>query len=279
MSPTTRAGSLVVVGPSGTGKTTATRVLATRLHYLSDETASITPDGVVFAHPKPLSVVIDPAEPFRKEQLSPDDLGLGSTPATGTLHRIVLLHRGDPGPRGLRPLDTVSALMELIEQSSSLADLATPLTTLLDLVVRAGGAYALDYDEIADHVDALVRLLAEPTSAQPHDRPSTHAHPGPPEVLTPQPEADPHDPRVCRLPWVDALEVDADLVVLLAARAVRLNELVATLWLHLDEPRTLEELAAWAEQVHGPHPDADAIVRQAVAALVEESLVVAGSLT
>ena len=51
---------LAVVGPSGTGKTTATLALARRLGYVSDETVSIDPDGTVAPHPKPLSVVPDP---------------------------------------------------------------------------------------------------------------------------------------------------------------------------------------------------------------------------
>ena len=74
---------LALVGPSGTGKTTATRLLATRLGYVSDETVSIDPDGTVAPHPKPLSVVARPtAGRGDKQQLSPDDLGLAARPPT-----------------------------------------------------------------------------------------------------------------------------------------------------------------------------------------------------
>ncbi len=270
---------LVMVGPSGTGKTTATRALASRLHYLSDETASITPDGVVFSHPKPLSVVIRPEDRTHKQQLSPDDLDLGSTPETGTLHRIVLLHRGVPDPRGLQPIDTVPALMELIEQSSSLGSLATPLPTLLEVVDASGGVLVLEYDEIDDHLDDLVRLLDQDTerSAEAASRPLPIHHPGSPQSEPPDLESG--DVRVHRLPWTDALEVGADLVVLMESRAVHLTELTATVWLHLDEPRTVAELVDWAQQVHGTHPDATEIVGQALSALVRESLVVDGSMT
>jgi hypothetical protein len=51
---------LAVVAPSGTGKTTATIALARRLGYVSDETVSIDPAGIVAPHPKPLSVLVDP---------------------------------------------------------------------------------------------------------------------------------------------------------------------------------------------------------------------------
>ena len=206
---------LVVVGPSGTGKTTATRALAARLHYLSDETASITPDGVVFPHPKPLSIVVRPDDHTHKEQLSPDDIGLGSTPESGSLHRIVVLHRGVPDRHGLQPLDTTTALMELIEQSSSLASLDAPLTTLLDVMDATGGVLALEYDEIADHVDELIGLLDEVTepAAKPEARPEPVRHPG---VAGGSAARRGHgDTRLHRLPWADAVELGADLVVLL----------------------------------------------------------------
>ena len=151
---------LALVGPSGAGKTTATRVLARRLAYLSDETVSIAPDGEVSTHPKPLSVLVDPEHTQRKEQLSPDDLGLLPTPANGTLARLVVLHRTPGSTSGLVRLDTITAVLELIEQSSSLAQLPDPLRTLLRLVGRCGGVWGLEYDEIGDHLDTLVELLA-----------------------------------------------------------------------------------------------------------------------
>ena len=270
---------LAVVGPSGTGKTTATRALATRLHYLSDETASITADGVVYPHPKPLSVVVRPDDHTHKQQLSPDDIGLGSTPDSGSLHRIVVLHRGVSARRGLQPLDTITALMELIEQSSSLASLDAPLTTLLDVMDATGGVLALEYDEIADHVDELIGLLDEVTepAREPATRLEPVRHPG--SMAGQPPDVAPGDARFHRLPWTDAVELGADLVVLLETRAVRLSELAATVWLHLDEPRTVAELVTWAQEVHGTHPDATGIVEQAVDALARESLVVGGSMS
>ena len=266
---------LAIVGPSGTGKTTATRSLAAVLHYLSDETVSVTPDLVVYPHPKPLSVLVSPGVSSHKEQLSPDDLGLLSTPESGILTRIVLLHRGVPDPRGLRPIDTVSALMELIEQSSSLGQLPTPLPTLMHLVHECGGALVLEYDEIADHVEDLVRLL-EADRPPVTDEVGVH-HPGAGSGA-PEPEDDGSDPRVRRAPWTDALELGEDLIVLLQDRALHLNGLPATIWLHLDQPRTLEELVERTQHVHGMHPDAISIVRHTVGALVEESLAAGGSL-
>ncbi len=129
----------------------------------------------MFPHPKPLSIVVRPDDHTHKEQLSPDDIGLGSTPESGSLHRIVVLHRGVPGRHGLQPLDTTTALMELIEQSSSLASLDAPLTTLLEVMDATGGVLALEYDEITDHVDELIGLLDEVT--EPTRQPGTGSSP------------------------------------------------------------------------------------------------------
>jgi hypothetical protein len=81
-----------------------------------------------------------------------------------------------------------------------------------------------------------------------------------------------------RADWVDAVALDDDVLVLRHGRAVRLENLMATVWLALDEPRTTDDLAAAAQAAHGPHPDAVSLVDQALDRLVEEGLVVRGPL-
>jgi hypothetical protein len=267
---------LAVVGPSGTGKTTATLALAHRLGYVSDETVSIAPAGTIAPHPKPLSVIVDADRRRHKEQLSPDDLGLLPTPEEGQLARLVLLHRGAEGKRGLARLGTAEGMLQLIEQSSSLAQLPRPLHALLTLIEGCGGLWALTYDEITDHVDELVDLLA---GLPPHQElapaPAPRWHQG--EATYPL-VMDADGPLLARLPWAEAVEVDDQLIVLTGTRALLLADLTATLWLHMARPCSVEELVRAAEHAHGAHSDAMAIVGEAVTTLVEESLVARGSL-
>jgi hypothetical protein len=261
---------LAIVAPSGTGKTTATRLLATRLGYLSDETISIAPDGTVQPHAKPLSVLVDPGRSAEKHQLSPDDLGLRPTPENGRLARLVVLRRGVPDPRGRVRLGAMEGLMLLIEQSSSVSAATDPLLTLLSLIDLTGGVWALEYDEITEHLDDLERLLAEDIA--PLDRPQPPRHPGdltPVEVST---------DLLHRVPWVDAIELEGELLVLLEERAVRLDNLMATLWLELQSPRSLADLALAAQLRHGDHPDAHALVEKALAVMEDEGLVARGTL-
>ena len=81
-----------------------------------------------------------------------------------------------------------------------------------------------------------------------------------------------------RLPWADAIELDDEVLVLLGERAVRLDNLMATLWLALGTPRTLAELVVAAQSRHGEHPDARDLVEKAVAMMAEQGLVAWGTL-
>ena len=269
---------LAVVGPSGTGKTTATLALARRLGYVSDETVSIDPDGTVAPHPKPLSVVIDPQRLARQgaavtgRPRAPADARRGTAGPSG---RPAAGRRGPEGSGQARHRARAccSSSSSRRRWRSSLAR-STPWWTLIE---GCGGLWALTYEEIDDHVDELVELLADPP-AQPQ------ASSEPTLVLAPGPERRSRStiaeggPLLARRPWAEAVEIDDQLIVLTESRAVLLADLTATVWLHLARPCSVEELVRAAEQAHGAHPDAAAIVGEAVTTLVEESLVARGSL-
>ncbi len=263
---------LALVAASGTGKTTATRVLSSRLGYVTDETVSIDPDGAVHAYPKPLSVIVDPASKFRKEQLSPDDLSLLPAPETTTLARLVILERGADGPPGLRTMRTAEAVLQLVEQSSSLSQLPRPLRTLVDLVHRCGGVRGLTYTEIEEHVDDLVALLE--AREAPADSKDLVWHDG----LDEFPLLGSEGPFLARRRFVEAVEIGDELVVLTRSQAWLLADLTAAIWLELAQPSTLTELVTAAQTRFGAHDDAEAVVRAAVSTLVDEGLVAWGEL-
>jgi hypothetical protein len=254
--------TLAVVGASGMGKTTAIRALATRLGYLSDETVSLTTDLTVHPHPKPLSVITDPALPTRKASVSPDDAGLRKPPGQATLRRLVLLRRGH-GTAGLVPVSTPEAIVEVVPQTSSLALLDDPLLRLSRAIDQCGGALALHYDEVADHLDDLVELLA---SEREEPWPAVHHPSVAPGVATPD--------QWSRSPWLDAVQYDEELVVMAEGTAHLLGGLGTTVWLALATPATVTELVAVAEAEHGPHPDARDLVDAALSQLSRSRLVV-----
>ncbi|PUA81515.1 hypothetical protein [Nocardioides currus] len=261
----TEGRALAVVGESGSGKTTAVRALAGRLGYLSDETVSLTEDLAVHPHPKPLSVITDPSRPRDKASVSPDDAGLVVPPQHASLRRVVLLRRGH-GTHGLEPVGTAEAMVEIVPQTSSLTQLEHPLLTLASAIDRCGGAFGLHYDEVVDHLDELVDLLAEEIEA-----------PEPPEHHPASPPVEPSGDQWARTPWLDAVQYGDELVVMVGDVAHLLGGIGTTVWLTLSAPATVDEVVAATVAEHGPHPQAGALVEEALASLLGSGLVVAPS--
>ena len=153
--------ALALVGVSGSGKTTASRFLGSKLAYLTDETAIISDEGVVSPYPKPLSVIVDPNAP--KEQQNPVEAGLNVVDPEDRgykLTRIVLISRDEQAkePR-LERVPLHEALVFLSEQSSGLAKHPEGVVSLAKLVERCGGVWRLVYSEVEDTLPLVQDLL------------------------------------------------------------------------------------------------------------------------
>ena len=153
--------ALALVGVSGSGKTTASRFLGSKLAYLTDETAIISDEGVVSPYPKPLSVIVDPNAP--KEQQNPVEAGLNVVAPEDRgykLTRIVLISRDEQAkePR-LERVPLHEALVFLSEQSSGLARHPEGVVSLAKLVERCGGVWRLVYSEVEDTLPLVQDLL------------------------------------------------------------------------------------------------------------------------
>lgn len=156
--------TVVLVAPSGTGKTTAARTLGRHLGYLTDETAVISLDGTLESFAKPLSLLVDGRRP--KRQVSPDELDLLPAPDGARLVAVALLQR-DPEVEGVRveQVPTVEALPLLAEQTSSLHLLDRPLHTVAQMLRARGGARRLVYAEAADLAPVIASWLRAETAA------------------------------------------------------------------------------------------------------------------
>lgn len=153
--------ALALVGVSGSGKTTASRFLGSKLVYLTDETAVISDEGFVTPYPKPLSVIVDPNAP--KEQQNPVEAGLNVVDPEDRgykLTRIVLISRDEQAkePR-LERVPLHEALVFLSEQSSGLAKHPEGVVSLAKLVERCGGVWRLVYSEVEDTLPLVQDLL------------------------------------------------------------------------------------------------------------------------
>ena len=293
-------GTVALVAGSGTGKTTASRVLGQSLGYVTDETVCVEHDLRVLAYPKPLSVVVDPEAPRGKRESSPDELGLVRAPAALTLSCTVLLRRSpDVTSPVLEPISLVDAMAEVLPQTSALPSLDRPLDRLAVALTTGHGPWRLTYRDVADCVDLVADLAHRRfPDGPPHEVTWTwvDGHEGlaaeeaaRPETTQPeaaQAEAAPHDAAVAargdattwtRAPFRDAVVSDGSALVMLDRVPITLPGLAATVWLAAGDPVGLADLVDAATASHGPHPDAEAVVTGTVATLVAQGLLRTGA--
>ncbi|MBO1753683.1 hypothetical protein [Allobranchiibius sp. CTAmp26] len=260
---------IALVAESGTGKTTAAqRLCTTGFGYVTDETVAVREDGQVLPFPKPLSVIIEGED--HKQQHGPDELGLLAAPEHPDLrlHRIVLLERdGAPGdPPRVEQLALLDAILALIPQLSFLTKMADPLLTLTRHVRSCGGIHRLRYTEIQECADTLRKLVA--------DDPAEVA-----EVEHLPPTGTPARGQVGsyhRGAYADAVRIDDEILLLIEDLPIRCSGLGATVWDATAQPRTAEELVDICIEMHGEHPDADALVRAAVEELCRYGVLAQG---
>lgn len=271
-----------LIAPSGTGKTTAARLLCTSgFGYVTDETVSIGEHEDVLPYPKPLSVVINGDAPDHKSQHGPDELGLAPCPPDPHVALFVLLDRDEARQEEpeLSRVPLLDGVLELIPQTSALPSMRRPLQSLIRTVARAGGVWRLRYREIADAAPLLRTRLAalapDPSeivevaasedtgSGEPPEQPA----PSEPPVLS-------TTTRVIRGPHLDAIRVDDEIVVLVGAKPARLTGLGATIWAHSAQPASIAALADACLRDHGEHPDADRLVHEGIGELLRHQVLV-----
>ena len=145
----------VLVGPSGMGKSTATRELGREWAYVSDETVAVTAAGTIVAYPKPLSL-IDGGR--WKRQASPSSLSLLQAPPTLYPAIVVFLDRRPEGAGLIRKVPLTEAIARAAEQSSFLGELDGPLQRIAS-VVRRAGCVEVSYSETPQLHAALRELM------------------------------------------------------------------------------------------------------------------------
>lgn len=264
---------IALVAKSGTGKTTASAVLATALGYVTDETVAIRQDGSVVPYPKPLSVkqslVGSP-----KIQAGPDELGLVAAPENLHIDSIVLLSRrpSDAGyaPPELEIVPMADAVLELIPETSSQAAQPLPLQSLCQLIDSVGGVRRVTYSEARDLPDVLRPLFHRRGSAG--GRGSWKGTNASGDFNGTIPHA-----HVQRTSYVDAVEIDGDLLVLQETEIKRLTGIAPTMWVAAHKAVSMETLLSDVGKVHGLPEGHRQMLDQAVEALVSEKILARGA--
>ena len=268
---------LALCAPPGTGKTTATRVLARALGYVTDETVAVVPrTGQVLPYPKPLQI-IDPSIGSRKVAIGPDELELQelTDPAALRLGPVVVLDRALDADPGVHPkierLPLAEALPRIVAQTSSLHLLERPLQTLCALMDENGGPWMLRYAEAESLPELLTPWMDGESSRSLGTERWEAAAAATEEALrndftNPDPEGG--SGRYLRAPVDDAVVVDGGIGVLRGGEFFLLQGIGATAWELMARPRTIDDIAAALVEVHGPVEDAEMITADLLEQLV-----------
>lgn len=152
----------VLIGRSGTGKSTLCRVLGRRFGYVTDECAAVEVSasefGSIVAYPKPLSLA--PEVDHGKYEHSPDALGLlrpGPRPWLAAM--AVLVRDGDMALPTVRPMPRLDAVAAIAQQTSALTRMSHPLQLLDRVTESVGGASEVRYGEAESLSDVIGGLL------------------------------------------------------------------------------------------------------------------------
>lgn len=242
---------LAMVGPSGRGKTTASRHAGRRFGYVSDESIAVDADLTVWPYRKPLSVIVE--DKSVKQQIAPSNLGLLPLPdAALHLAGITLLER-DPAADepGARPVDLIDAICEMTPQISYLPELPSPLQYVAHIVDRVGAVTRLLYRDATDLPDLVAEMFAAPVP--------------PAQSWSVAPVASPNGPWEAS-PVDDAILVDGRACILRDGMVTALDERGCLVWVKCREGATVAEITDAAVAAFGTpaHASARALIEQTI---------------
>jgi hypothetical protein len=271
-----------LVGPSGRGKTTAAQALGSAYAYVTDETLAIRPGGDVIAYPKPLSFG---ERPDRKVHRAASELGLRAARDGLRLGALALLDRRPGIDRPyIESVPVAEALPLLIPETSFLADLENPLSTLAEAILATGGLRRVVYTE-AETLPALIEEILGTVDERKPSLTSVAAQSQRDCDCVKGTVPDPHpvaeaaigtgaDSRYRRTDHTDALLVDDGLLVLRPHEVTVLEGVGPVIWLAADGATEGDLVDAAIRQLSEPPENVDAaeVVGAALQQLVDARL-------
>ena len=263
-------GTLVLVGASGAGKSTASSLLGRAGAYLTDELTIITPGSFTLTpYPKPVSKH-DP-ELGAKRDLALPGLGLRAADeaAAPAPAMVLLLERiQDEGELGegssVTRVPLSEALTRIVPQTSSLWEVPGGLAALAELLDSVGGALEVRYREAAE-LEELLRRLPPPEHVE-----TVEIAPRPGDAAAGEGTASAPG-TIAAAPFRQALAVESGLFVLGQHGAIHLPGLAGLVWDLLADagPLAFDQLEQLVVEEIGEHPESAALVRGTVAELVD----------
>ncbi|WP_425307937.1 hypothetical protein AADG42_04010 [Ammonicoccus fulvus] len=257
---------VALVGPSGTGKSTAARTLC-RDHfgYVSDETVALRPDGSVVPFPKPIALL--PPSGGMKTEFGPDELELLPCPADLRLDGIISLERdGVCENPTIQELGLLQGLITLVPDMSALPQLETPLAWLARVVEQCGGVHRVRYRNADQLYEPILDVLAASSKASGF----TH-HPSSTS------EVDVPPGHVRRSSYTDAIELDGEVLLIQGSECLLLSGIGGLIWLAAGNPCTLDQVLRELTATVGDHPEARRLAEDVIRELETMGVLLSGA--
>lgn len=259
--------ALLLVGPSGAGKTTAVAHLARATSYLTDETALVDEEGAVAGYPKPLSLVDHGAQTLR----AASDLGLAvASPARARVERVLIVDRscGTPGRMPVTSrLSIAEGIVAVVPQLSGLSAHPSPLVALARLSRRVGGFERLQYSDVHD-IDPEAGPPTTPRLAEPElvfSVPQRRRE----RCADTDTDTESDTDGLVQTPTDDAIEASGALLIARKGRVTVLAGIARTIWLETTRPTGFDVLLDGLRTVHGRARDDEEQFRRVVAGLID----------
>lgn len=267
--------AFILVGPSGQGKTTASRFLGKNFSYLSDETAIVDSSNHLRPYPKPLSVITDSAKP--KEQIDPASVGIAAVAPDDfsfVLKHVILLDRRREQPVEspfFERVDMADAVLEISQQTSGLLLTDDGVPRLLEVINACGGALRLVYSEITETLPLFQKLLSGELQIEPVLAETSVIQDGSEPETNHESGTGTSSDVVARIPG-NTLYLLGDRALL--AQSAKLSEIslfAADVWLTVEKPLTREKLKRALQELYGEIPAED--FQRVLTELIESKII------
>ena len=262
--------SIILAAESGTGKTTATLILAKLLGYVTDETAAFDLDRRIYPYAKPLSLL--PSNNKRpKTQYSPEDLSLLLHVSEPFVSALAILDRDRTGIPRIPEAEEIplsEALEVLLPQMSSLSYLERGLVKLCQQIDTLGGVIRISYSEASSITNLVADILAAP-------RPVRASEWSALDLLvtrTPSPGSNYYR----RVQVEDAITLGNDVAILLKEEYFVISGIGPAIWDSLSDWKSAPDLLRDIAVTHGKPEGAEQILSEQLRALIDQRLIEQG---
>ncbi len=159
-------------------------------------------------------------------------------------------------------MELADALIEIVQQSSGLAQSKDGIPNLIQLIQNSAGVVRLNYQDINQTLGLVQEILATETKPLAD---TAQTHPGPSRQTQADKEADPDQPKKLERAAGSCLyQIGQRALIHQQDQLLEISPFAADCWLSLQQPKSWQQVQQELSKKYGPIPD------QALIGVLEE---------